>query len=77
MFVYRQGKLPFPGFEVGLSQAELDAMRIESHPRSGRLRHLGPLLKLSETPPRWVLPTPELGSHAPEWPEAGSRAAAE
>ena len=76
MFIYRQGKVAFPGLGLDLSAAELDAIRIESRPKSGPLRHLGPILKSSETPPHWTLPTPQLGGDAPEWLEVGVRAAA-
>jgi hypothetical protein len=34
----------------------------------GRLRHLSPVLQLSETPPRWERPTVPLGHHQPVWP---------
>jgi CoA-transferase family III len=67
MFIYRQGKLAFPGLDLDLSAAELDAIRIESRPKSGPLRHLGPILKLSEAQPHWSRPTPQLGGDAPEW----------
>lgn len=77
MFVYRQGKVAFPGFGREIPTAELDRIRIESQPKSGPLRHLGPLLRLSETPPRWIRPTPVLGGDRPEWPARETRAAAE
>jgi CoA-transferase family III len=77
MFLYRQGKVAFPGFGLDLPPAELDAIRMESRPKSGPLRHLGPILELSETPGRWVRPTPQLGGDVPEWLDAGKRAAAE
>jgi hypothetical protein len=67
MFIYRQGKVAFPGLGLDLSAAELAAIRLESQPSSGPLRHLGPVLRLSETAPRWVRPTPQLGGDAPEW----------
>jgi crotonobetainyl-CoA:carnitine CoA-transferase CaiB-like acyl-CoA transferase len=67
MFVYRQGKVAFPGLDLDLSAAELDAIRIESRPKSGPLRHLGPILKLSEAQPYWSRPTPQLGGDAFEW----------
>jgi crotonobetainyl-CoA:carnitine CoA-transferase CaiB-like acyl-CoA transferase len=76
MFIYRQGKVAFPALGLDLSAAELDAIRIESRPKSGPLRHLGPILKFSEAQPRWALPTPQLGGDAPEWLGAGVRAAA-
>jgi hypothetical protein len=76
MFIYRQGRLVFPGLGLDLSAAELDAMLIESRPKSGPLRHLGPILELSEAQPHWARPTPQLGGDAPEWLEDAARAAA-
>ena len=67
MFLYRQGKVEFPGLDLDLSTAELAAIRTESQPKSGPLRHLGPILKLSETQPHWSRPTPQLGGDEPEW----------
>lgn len=67
MLVYRQGKVAFPGLDLDLSAAELDAIRIESRPKSGPLRHLGPILKLSEAQPYWSRPTPQLGGDESEW----------
>ena len=77
MFIHRQGAVAFGGFGLDLSTAELDAIRVETRPHFGPLRHLGPLLKLSETPPRWVRPTPRLGGDTPQWPTGSERAAAE
>src|SRR5262249_48352574 len=67
MFIYQQGKVEFPGLGLDLSAAELDAIRIESRPKSGALRHLGPVVKFSETAAHWTRPTPTLGGDAPEW----------
>jgi crotonobetainyl-CoA:carnitine CoA-transferase CaiB-like acyl-CoA transferase len=77
MFIYRQGKLAHPGFDVGLSEAELATYRMESQPRSGPLRHLSPILQLSETPARWERPSPVLGGDRPEWLARDRQAAAE
>lgn len=72
MFIQRQGMLaqaPAPGQD--LSGAELDQIRIETHPAHlGPLRHLGPILRMSETPARWIRATPRLGGDRPEWPAA-------
>jgi CoA-transferase family III len=67
MFIYQQGKVKFPGLALDLSTAELDRIRIETRPKSGPLRHLGPIVKLSETVPHWTCPTPLLGGDTPEW----------
>jgi hypothetical protein len=34
----------------------------------GRLEHIGPVLRLSETPPRWARPSVPLGYNEPVWP---------
>jgi crotonobetainyl-CoA:carnitine CoA-transferase CaiB-like acyl-CoA transferase len=71
MFICRQGKVGFPGFDRDLSTVEIDQIRIASRPKSGPLRHLGPVLNLSETQPYWSRPTPQLGADAPKWLESG------
>ena len=68
MFIYRQGAVAFERPGMDLDEAELDAIRLETNPASGPLRHLGPILQMSETPPRWTRPTPVLGGDSPEWP---------
>jgi hypothetical protein len=76
MFIYRQGKVDFGAPDMDLTTGELDTLRIETGPTIGPLRHLGPVLRLSETKPHWVRPTPQLGGDAPEWLSAASKAAA-
>jgi hypothetical protein len=41
----------------------------EAITEKGRIHHLGPVLELSETPPRWARATAVLGSHPPRWPD--------
>ena len=67
MFIYRQGTTEYPEADMDLSASELDVLRIESQTAQGPLRHLAPVLQLSETAPHWVRPTPTLGGNAPEW----------
>jgi crotonobetainyl-CoA:carnitine CoA-transferase CaiB-like acyl-CoA transferase len=67
MFIWRQGRMAFPGFGREVASDVLDAIRIETHPKGGPLRHLGPLLRMSETQPHWTRPTPVLGGDRPEW----------
>jgi hypothetical protein len=47
---------------------ELERWTITSDTPAGRLHHLGPVVRLSETPPRWARPTVPLGYHDPVWP---------
>ena len=49
--------------------AEIESWTTESDTPGGLLRHLAPVLQLSETPPHWTRPTVPLGHHAPSWPE--------
>jgi len=48
--------------------AELERWSMTSDTPVGRLRHLGPVVRLSETPPRWARPSVPLGYHEPVWP---------
>jgi crotonobetainyl-CoA:carnitine CoA-transferase CaiB-like acyl-CoA transferase len=58
--------------EEELYPAEIARWSIETETPVGRLRHLGPTVRLSETPPFWARPSVPLGYHEPAWP---SRAA--
>src|SRR5271166_2864681 len=51
-----------------LYPAEIERWSIESETPAGRLRHLGPTVRLSETPPYWARPSVPLGHHEPVWP---------
>jgi len=48
--------------------AELERWSRVSDTPVGRLHHLGPVVRLSETPPRWARPSVPLGYHEPVWP---------
>jgi len=52
--------------------AELERWTMTSDTPVGRLQHLAPVLRLSETPPRWARPTVPLGYHPPAWPAQGA-----
>ena len=49
--------------------AELKRWSMASDTPMGRLHHLGPVARLSETPPRWARPSVPLGYNEPVWPE--------
>ena len=50
------------------TSAELERWSTTTVTPVGRLRHLGPVLRLSETPPRWARPSVPLGYNEPVWP---------
>jgi len=47
---------------------ELERWSTVSETPAGRLRHLKPVVQLSETPPHWARPSVPLGYHPPVWP---------
>ncbi len=55
-----------------IPKADIDRWSIESDTPVGRLRHLGPTVRLSETPPRWARPSVPLGHNEPVWPARAS-----
>jgi crotonobetainyl-CoA:carnitine CoA-transferase CaiB-like acyl-CoA transferase len=56
------------GVPKEFSDAELERWSMASETPVGRLRHLRPVVQLSETPPHWSRPTVPLGYHEPAWP---------
>jgi len=50
------------------TSVELERWSMTSDTPVGRLRHLGPVVRLSETPPRWARPSVPLGYNEPVWP---------
>jgi crotonobetainyl-CoA:carnitine CoA-transferase CaiB-like acyl-CoA transferase len=55
-----------------LPPEELEPLCGEMDSPAGRIRHLKPVLQLSETPPFWSRPPVPLGTHPPAWPERGN-----
>jgi hypothetical protein len=51
---------------------ELTRWSMTSETPVGRLGHLAPVVRLSETPPRWARPSVPLGYNEPVWPERGA-----
>jgi len=68
MFIQRRGTVDnFAAAPQRLTEEELAGLYVEADSGYGRLRTLGPALKLSETQPRWARSTPVPGSDKAEW----------
>ena len=70
-WLVQRGQVPeaeLKGVPQDFTPAELERWSMTSNTPDGRLQHLGPVLRLSETPPRWTRPTVPLGYHQPVWP---------
>jgi crotonobetainyl-CoA:carnitine CoA-transferase CaiB-like acyl-CoA transferase len=46
---------------------EIARLSMETETGDGRMRHLAPIVKMSETPPHWERPPSALGADLPEW----------
>jgi crotonobetainyl-CoA:carnitine CoA-transferase CaiB-like acyl-CoA transferase len=51
-----------------IPQPDIDRWSIDSDTPVGKLRHLGPTVRLSETRPYWARPSVPLGYNQPVWP---------
>ncbi|MBM3218452.1 MAG: CoA transferase [Candidatus Rokubacteria bacterium] len=66
-----RGQVPesqLQGVPKELTADDLKRWSMSSDTPGGRLDHLGPVIRLSETPPRWARPSVPLGYHEPVWP---------
>jgi crotonobetainyl-CoA:carnitine CoA-transferase CaiB-like acyl-CoA transferase len=66
-----RGEVPANSLADGakdLPSEEIERWSIDSDTPVGRLRHLGPAVRLSETPPYWARPSVPLGYNEPAWP---------
>jgi crotonobetainyl-CoA:carnitine CoA-transferase CaiB-like acyl-CoA transferase len=67
MYIYKQGHVKHTDPNLGLSDAELNSIMQETAGGHGTLKHLGPVLKMSETKPYWERTSPVLGANKAEW----------
>jgi crotonobetainyl-CoA:carnitine CoA-transferase CaiB-like acyl-CoA transferase len=66
-----RGEVPEPELQdvpKEFTADELERWSMASDTPVGRLHHLGPVVRLSETAPRWDRPSVPLGYHEPAWP---------
>ena len=67
-----QGEIPeadLKNIPAEFTPEEIASWSTVSDTPMGKLGHLGPVLSLSETPPRWARTSVPLGHHDPVWPE--------
>jgi len=67
MMIYDQGKVSALPENLNLGISDVDSLCIESDSHLGRIKHLAPVLSLSETRPYWAWATPKMGSNDPRW----------
>ena len=68
MFYQRQGLVDdFADAPETLAEPELQALYVQETASYGDLLTLGPVLRMSETPCRWALPTPKPGADRAAW----------
>ncbi len=67
MWIMSLPRTPAVASPAGLDLAALAPWFIEMDTAWGPLKRLGPIARMSETPPRWDLPPARLGSDPPRW----------
>jgi crotonobetainyl-CoA:carnitine CoA-transferase CaiB-like acyl-CoA transferase len=70
MWLYRLGRVAkekWQGLDRHPPAEEIKRLSVNTETVWGRLTHMAPVLKLSETPPHWTLPAAPLGTHQPVW----------
>jgi len=68
MWLRSLGKLPIASMPQSSNLDEgLDAYLQSCQTAKGLINFLGPVVRMSETPPAWHLPPPEPGEHKPVW----------
>ncbi len=67
MLIQRQRRLEYDCRTMDIDPAVIDGISLVSQTSWGEMRHLGPVLQMSETRPCWKIPSSPLGSHAPVW----------
>jgi crotonobetainyl-CoA:carnitine CoA-transferase CaiB-like acyl-CoA transferase len=61
------------GVPAELPAEEIERLTTEIDAPIGRVRHLKPVLAMSETPPGWTRPPVPAGYHRAEWPSAAEK----
>ncbi|MEP3247130.1 MAG: CoA transferase [Sneathiella sp.] len=67
MFLQRQERLADPNVGKPLTPEEVVALQMTSQTSYGDIRHLGPVIRYSETQPNWPGPSPALGGDQAVW----------
>jgi len=67
MFLQDQGRVDYPREGMGISVEEARSLQMDSETTYGKVRHLGPVIRFSESKPGWGWPSPALGADKAEW----------
>jgi len=67
MWIMSLPRTPAEASPAGVDFAAIAPWFIEMDTAWGPLKRLGPIARMSKTPPRWDLPPARLGTDAPRW----------
>ncbi|MCZ6503765.1 MAG: CoA transferase, partial [Gammaproteobacteria bacterium] len=67
MFIQRQHRVDYDSDGMEIDKHLIEEITLETQTPYGRMKHLGPILKMSATPPRWDVPSSPLGTHEAVW----------
>lgn len=67
MFMQRQQRVDYEQEGMEIDHRLIDEILLTTSTPYGKMKHLGPFLKMSKTTPRWDLPSSPLGTHDAVW----------
>ena len=67
MFIQRQHRVDYDSDGMEIDKQLIEEITLETQTPYGRMEHLGPILKMSATPPKWEVPSSPLGTHGAVW----------
>jgi crotonobetainyl-CoA:carnitine CoA-transferase CaiB-like acyl-CoA transferase len=67
MLFQRRRRVVYPADMPEIEAEVIAQVRSTTQTPYGEMQHLGPILKMSQTPPRWTLPSSPLGTHTADW----------
>ena len=67
MFIQQQHRVDYEEEGMEVDKQLTDEILLSSSTPYGEMKHLGPILQMSQTPPAWDRPSSPLGTHGASW----------
>jgi crotonobetainyl-CoA:carnitine CoA-transferase CaiB-like acyl-CoA transferase len=67
MFIQQQHRVDYEEEGMVVNQQLTDEILLSTSTPYGDMKHLGPILQMSQTPPAWDRPSSPLGTHGASW----------
>jgi hypothetical protein len=67
MYIQQQHRVVYEEEGMEVDKQLTDEILLETSTPYGDMKHLGPILQMSQTPPVWDRPSSPLGTHGASW----------